>query len=371
MAAIGINAHLLSGRPGYRRAGIHNYISGVLAHLPAREHLHYTVFTRQRAEQAPPQAQRVSTMWPTEKRWLRIAWEQLVWPLSAWRAHLDLLHSMAFVTPALSPCPTVVTIYDLSFIHHPDRFPLLQRLYLTSQTRRSCHQARRVVTISDAGRNDVQRVFGVSRDRIDVVQPGVGAAFRPRPQAEVDAFRQRHGLPPRFVLHVGTLQPRKNIPLLIEAMAHPEMPQIPLLLVGGKGWFYDNIFARVEALGLQDRVHFPGYVPDAELPLWYNAAALFVFPSLHEGFGLPVIEAMACGTPVVAADTATIAEAAGDAALRFPPHDGQALLNQMLAVLDNEEQAATMRERGIAHARTFSWVRSGRKMADVYERALL
>ena len=372
MASVGINAHLLAGAGGYRRAGIHHYIAGILQHMPPVNEppLEYTVFTRHAPSWRRPDMHFVTSPWPTERRLVRILWEQLAWPLNAVRRELDLLHSMAFVTPLWQPCPAVVTVYDLSFLHYPEQYPPLQRLYLKTQTRRAAAHARRLIAISTSARDDIVRLFGVPAARIDVAPPGVDPAFQPYPEAEIAAFRRRHDLPERFILHVGTLQPRKNIPTLLEALARLRRPEVPLILVGGKGWMYDQIFTRIEALGLEEEVRFAGYVADETLPLWYNAASLFVFPSLYEGFGMPVVEAMACGTPVVAADSSSIPEAAGDAALLFAPNDLEQLVSQMLAVLDNESQAATMRERGLAQAKRFSWARSGQITALSYRQAL-
>ncbi|MCI0394452.1 MAG: glycosyltransferase family 4 protein [Chloroflexi bacterium] len=369
---MGINAHLLSGQAGYRRAGIHHYIAQLLNHLPSsKARLGYTIFTNDTAELRPgPATAVVPTTWPTERRLVRILWEQLAWPLAARQRHLDLLHSLAFVTPLASHCPTMVTVYDLSFIYYPENFPAWQRLYLTSQTRRSCRQARRVVTIAESGRQDVHRLFDIPRERIDVVRPGVDAAFSLRPAEEVIAFRQRQELPERFILHVGTLQPRKNIPALLEALARLKRPEIGLVLVGGKGWFFEEIFARVQALGLGEQVRFAGYVSDEELPLWYNAASLLVFPSLYEGFGMPVVQAMACGTPVIAAETSAVPEVTGEAALLFHPQDASALANHLASILDDPQLAATLRQRGLLQAQQFSWELSGQQMAAIYESVL-
>ena len=368
---VGINAHLLSGEAGYRRAGIHQYIAQVLRHLPWEEgEPTYVVFTQQdNLFEDKPGITAVSSRLSTQNRLLRIFWEQVVWPWQAWRRGLKLLHSMAFVTPLLAPCPTVITVYDLSFYHFPERFPALQRLYLSSQTRRSCQRARRIITISESSRHDVHRFLAVPLAQIDVVVPGVDPVYHPLPAAEVAAFRQKHGLD-RFVLHVGTLQPRKNIPVLIEAMSRLEDIEVKLVLVGGKGWLYDDIFRQVQALGLTDRVIFTGYVPDDDLPLWYNAAELLVFPSVYEGFGLPVVEAMACGTPVIAANSSSIPEAVGEAGLLFAPNDVETLLNQMTAVLTSIDLQHTPRQQGLEHAQTFSWERAGRETAVVYQRAL-
>ena len=385
---IGINAHLLSTEDSYRRAGIHQYIAQVLRHLPQDEGMEYTIFSQYQ----PPFMQRpdfapVASRWPTERRIIRILWEQIAWPWQARQRRLDLLHSMAFVTPLLSRRPAIVTIYDLSFIHFPDRFPRLQRQYLTAMSRRACHHARRIITISESGRQDVHRFFGVPLERIAVVYPGVDSVYKPLPAGDVAAFRREKGLPDRFLLHVGTLQPRKNIPVLLEAFARVVKSAdaerwgghstrsverdggLHLLLVGGKGWLFDEIFRRVEELGIQKRVHFTGYVPDSELPLWYNAAAAFVFPSVYEGFGMPVVEAMACGTPVIASNASSIPEAAGMAARLFVPQDVEGLAAAITAVIQSPPLQQKMRQQGRRQAASFSWERAGMETAVVYREA--
>ena len=370
-ARIGINAHLLSGEADYRRAGIHQYIAQVLRHLPQDVHQTHLVFTQQKSELSKhPNIELLPSTWPTERRLARILWEQTAWPWLAARQKLELLHAMAFVTPIFTRRPTVVTVFDLSFLKFPDRFPTLQRLYLSNQTARSCHKARRVITISESSSQDVQRYFNIPADHILVAPPGVDGMYRPLPVHEIANFRQKKGLPKRFILHVGTLQPRKNIPLLIEALNQLPQQDVELYLVGGKGWLYDEIFARVKQLNLQDRVHFTGYVPDEELPLWYNAATLFAFPSVYEGFGMPVVEAMACETAVIAANTSSIPEAGGKAALYFDPQSVESLVNRLTAVLDNPELCATMQAKGIQQARKFSWKRAGEITAEAYRQAL-
>lgn len=371
MATIGINAHLLAGQAGYRQAGIHHYIRQLLNHLPAEPDLRYLIFTGPggREHLRPDLPVRLSRL-PTERPPARIAWEQAVWPVEARRAGIDLLHSMAFVTPLLAPRPTLVTVYDLSFLSHPERYTRLRRLYLRTQTRRSCRAAARVVTISEAARADVVRYLGVPAARVDVVHPAVDEQFRPLEAARVEAFRRQHALARRVVLHVGTLQPRKNIPALIEAFGRLRPAETDLVLVGGKGWLYDQIFGRVQELGLQNHVRFTGYVADDQLPLWYNAADVLVFPSVYEGFGMPIAEAMACGTPVIASNASSIPEVAGDAALFFNPTDVAALTDCLEAVLQDPAQARELRMRGLRQAGQFSWTQSGAKMATIYRAAL-
>lgn len=370
---VGINAHLLSGEAGYRRAGIHQYIAQVLRHLPWEEgQPEYTVFTRHEAAWLNrPGMQVVTSRLPTENRLVRIFWEQVVWPWLVMWKRPNLLHSMAFVLPFLSQCPAVVTIYDLSFMHFPTSFPAAQRFYLTQQTHYACRKARRVITISESGRQDVHHFFQVPLANIQVVYPGVDAVFRPLPASELTSFRQAKALSTPFILHVGTLQPRKNLITLLEAFAQARLPHCQLVLVGGKGWLFEEIFARVRDLGLTDQVRFVGYVPDEELPYWYNAAEVLVFPSLYEGFGMPMVEAMACGTPVIAANTSSLPEAAGGAALLFAPHDRQTLAEHLTAVLQNPTLAATLATKGLQQAKQFSWAKAGQETADIYQNLLV
>ncbi len=369
MPTVAINAQLLSGQAGYRQAGIHTYIHQVLAHLPADDGLNYEIFTQRGAESLlPAHAEPRLSRLPTEKPVVRIAWEQAALPALARKA--DVLHSMAFVTPVFSNRPKIVTVFDLSPIHYPDRLPPFKRWYLQTQTRRSVRSADRVVAIAEDGKRDIHETFGVPLHKIDVVTPGVNAMFRPISEPKVAAFRQEQGLTRPFILHVGTLQPRKNIPALLDAFGTLADSDYDLVLVGGKGWLYDEIFAKVEALGIGNRVHFAGFVSAEALPYFYNAASLFVMPSVYEGFGIPVADAMACGTPVIVANASSLPEVAGSAGLLFEPYDSSALAERIASVLYNKAQAAIMRDAGFVQAEKFSWTQSGRKMADIYRQTV-
>jgi glycosyltransferase involved in cell wall biosynthesis len=369
---IGINAHLLSGKAGYRRAGIHQYIAQVLQNLPQdADQCEHIVFTRYQASFLKrTDMTAVSSSLPTERRLMRIIWEQLVWPWQARTHRLDLLHSTAFVAPLFSTKPLVVTVYDLSFLHFPESFPSRQRIYLTQMTRRACQRASQIITISESGRQDVHRFFDMPLSKINVIVPGVDPIYRPCESIRVASFKEEQGINGRFILHVGTLQPRKNIPVLIDAFAQLADPNLKLVLVGGKGWLFEDIFAQIKALNLEAQVRFTGYVPDDALPLWYSAADLFVFPSLYEGFGMPVVEAMACGTPVIAAHSASIPEAVGSAGQLFDPTNASELAERMANVLNDLALSGKMRQLGLEHARHFSWERAGRETAVVYKKAL-
>jgi glycosyltransferase involved in cell wall biosynthesis len=264
----------------------------------------------------------------------------------------------------------VVTVHDLSFLHYPENFQALKRSYLQYFTKMSVQRARRVIAISENTKRDLVHHYGISPTKVDMIHYGLDPIFRPLPAAQVAEFRAKKGLPEHFILFVGTLEPRKNIVRLIDAYASLAHDRPPLMLIGGKGWFYEEIFARVEALGLGSSVHFAGYVPAKELPLWYNAADLFVYPSLYEGFGLPPLEAMACGTPVVTSTVSSLPEVVGQAGLLVEPDDVEALTAAMAQALTDRAMQEDMRAAGLIQARTFSWEKAARLTVACYKRAL-
>ncbi|MBN1979729.1 MAG: glycosyltransferase family 4 protein [Anaerolineae bacterium] len=368
---IAINAHLLSGQAGYRSAGVHQYIYQLLCHLgQADDRLRYTILLGE--GEIPPDASltQLRSRLPTSRALGRIPWEQLVQPWVLHRIEADLVHEPVFIAPLLSACPTIITIHDLSFIRLPHLFQPAKRLYLTAMTRLSARRARRLIAVSAHTAAESVKLLGVPMERIDVIYHGVDPAFRPLPASEVEAFRRRQGLPERFVLCVGTLEPRKNHTRLVEAFARIYNGKTKLVLVGGKGWLYDELFARVKALELSDAVIFPGYAPNEELPLWYNAATAFVYPSLYEGFGMPVLEAQACGTPVLTSIAPPLPETAGDAALLADPYDIEALAASLDQMLGDGALRSELCERGLAHARRFTWARMARETVRAYRRAL-
>ncbi len=368
---IGLNAHLLSLAHTYRGAGINWYIHNLLLNLAlADQENQYTVFLGDR--RFPPNpglTLRVSWL-PTTHPLVRIGWEQLVQPFVVWQEKIDLLHSLAFVTPLISPCPSVITIYDLSFLTFPQGFKYLNCLYLTLLTRLSARKARRIITISESTKRDTVRLLGVSSEKVDIVYCGVDKAFHPLSKREVAPFRQKCGLPERMILFVGTIEPRKNVVRLVEAYSRLRDGQVKLVIGGARGWLYEEVFARVEELELTGDVLFPGYIPPDELPLWYNAAELFVYPSLYEGFGLPPLEAMACGTPVITSNVSSLPEVVGEAGLTVDPMDSKGLAEAMNQVLGDEALRQSMRERGLARAGHFSWAKAARETVEVYQHAL-
>ncbi|MBZ0277950.1 MAG: glycosyltransferase family 4 protein [Anaerolineae bacterium] len=372
MTHIGLNAHLLSGQAGYRSAGIHGYIYNTLLHLPqaAPDDWRFTVMVGAQVQAALNGLTVRRSRWNTESPYRRIIWEQVAQP---WQlGGFDLYHAMTFVSPLLLTRPSVVTVYDLSFIHYPALLSPARRLYLRLLTGLSCQRARRVIAISQSTARDLTDSLGIPPEKIDVALPGYNTtAYRPLPPEEITAFRQRMNLPERFWLFLGTLEPRKNLVTLLEAYAAlPRSERLPLILAGGKGWDYDPIFAAVERLSLSDSVRFPGFVPVEDLPLWYNSAEVFIYPSVFEGFGLPVLEALACGTPVIVSNASSLPEVAGESGLLIPPQDTAAwtqALQRATVDADWREQAGLA---GQAWASHFSWSAAAQSTIASYQQAL-
>lgn len=368
---VGVNAHLLSLAEGYRSAGINWYIYNLLKHLPeADEGIRYTVFLGEREYSGEAGLWLQFSRLPTHRPPVRILWEQAVQPCSLRSGKVDLLHSPAFVSPLIASCPSVITVHDLSFLLYPKGFRRWNRGYLRLFTRFSVTKARRVIAVSQSTRDDLLRFYGLSPEKVDVIHNGVDPRFRPLADDQVAAFRERRGLPERFVLFVGTLEPRKNVVRLIEAYAQLPPSRPPLMLVGGKGWLYDEVLSKVEELALTERVHFVGYVAAEELPWWYNAAEIFVYPSLYEGFGLPPLEAMACGTPVITSTASSLPEVVGQAGVLIDPADVESLAGALARVLGDTTLQAQMREAGVEQAACFSWPKTAHLTASSYRSAL-
>lgn len=304
---------------------------------------------------------------------VRIFWEQTVQPVQLLRENIDLLHSLAFVQPVLMPCAGIITIYDLSFILFPDRFHPLRRLYLRWGTEYSARKAQRIIAISASTKRDVVKYLGVAKRKVDVVPCGVDEDFQPLENQEVlDDFRKERRLPEQIILFVGTIEPRKNLTVLLRgyALLRKKVQLPPLVIAGPKGWHHQEVFSAAEELGLQEDVVFAGYIPQDELPLWYNVADLFVYPSLYEGFGLPPLEAMACGTPVIISNSSSLPEVVGGAGILVNPDSAEEMAEAMQRLLADNSLRAEMRQRGLKRARQFSWQKAAQDTVKVYEQAM-
>ena len=294
-------------------------------------------------------------------------------PLAAWRDRLDLLHA-TYTLPPLLPCRSVVTVHDVSYRLFPRAFSPRDRLLLSLAVPLSMRRADRVITVSEASRRDILRLYGLPPTKVVAIPNGVEDRFQPVDAASrLAAVRQRHGLPERFILALGNLQPRKNLRRLVAAYAllrHQYGIRHQLVLAGKPLWREGAIYRAIERHGLVGDVVTTGYVDDANLPALYSAADLFVYPSLYEGFGLPPLEAMACGTPVVAGATSSLPEVVGEAALLVEPTDVAALAAAIARLLRDDELHRHLGAAGRERAARFSWETAARQTAAVYDAVL-
>jgi glycosyltransferase involved in cell wall biosynthesis len=355
-------------------AGVYTY--ELIRALPDVEGDHdYLVFARSDAfdglARRHPNLRVVRVRAPTRPG--RLLWEQTALPLALRRARIDVLHSPHHTTPALAlGCRRVVTLHDVTFFLVPERYPPARRLYFRAVTRASARLADALITPSEAVKGDVVRILRVLPERVTAVPEAAAPAYAPvdAPEA-LDRVRRKYRLPERYVLSVGSLEPGKNRRRLIAACARLRERGVEhhLVISGQRAWRYEDELDVVRQLGLDDRVHVLGFVDGADMPALYSAADLLAFPSLYEGFGLPVLEAMACGTPVITSSVSALPEVAGDAALLVDPADVSALAESMERALTDGALRADLRARGLERARMFSWERAARETLAVYEKA--
>jgi glycosyltransferase involved in cell wall biosynthesis len=290
------------------------------------------------------------------------------------RRPVDVLH-VQYTAPPLCRVPVVVTIHDLAFERMPETFTRRGSFQLKLTVRRTAKKAARIATVSEYSRQDLLDIYKLSPEKVVVTYNGVESSFTPQPSVpnEAEAVRKRFGVSRDFLLAVGSLQPRKNLVRLIRAYARLRSeredfrPQ--LVIVGRKLWLASEIFDEVKRQRWADDVILTGYVADEDLPALYRAARAFVYPSLFEGFGLPPLEAMASGTPVVTSDVSSLPEITGDAALLIDPNDERALANALIEIMNNDRLRAELREKGIAQAKKFTWREAAEKTLRLYKEA--
>ncbi len=289
-----------------------------------------------------------------------IVWMQFVLPAQASKAKSDVLFCPTFLSPIFAPCGVVLTIFDMAFMRYPETCDLFFRTYLRVMLSLTKGRARKILTISEYSKKEIVKYLNVPEDRIEVIYPGKDERFTPGRSA----LGGKYGIPGKYFLYIGTIEPRKNIETIIDAFAKVKRESaLPhsLVIAGGKGWYYDSVFRNARVSGVEDSIIFPGYIPEEDLPSLYRNAEAFVFPSLYEGFGLPVLEAMACGCPVIASNTSSIPEAAGDAAILIDPLDTYSIAASMKKVASDPGLREQLVNKGLERSRRFSWDNAAKK----------
>jgi glycosyltransferase involved in cell wall biosynthesis len=363
----------------HRRAGLGRYAYELTSALLAADAVNQYVAFYHRPEDAhidPPldRIPHLTTSLDTKPwRLAALLGQYLRIPQDRMFPGIDLFHATDHLLPRLSRVKSVFTLHDLIFRLYPETHKPLNRWFLTLTMPRFLQAADAVITVSRHTATDAMRFYGLDEKKIHVIHEGVNPLFRPASTEAIARVRQKYALPDRFILSLGTIEPRKNLTALLDAYRtlRGAGSDVGLVFAGKKGWLYEGFFRRLRELGLEDKVVFTGFVDDADLPALYSAAELFVFPSLYEGFGLPVLEAMACGTAVISSNAASLPEVSGDAALLVDPTGVADLAGAIEEVLDNGVHREELEGKGPEQAAKFSWDKAAEQTLQVYRSLLV
>lgn len=310
---------------------------------------------------------------PNKPPAMRLIWEQTFFPRILRRSGVDLLHSPHYTMPLSCPVPSVITFHDMTFFIHPEMHTLSKRAFFPWIMHHSSRKADMIITDSESTRRDAMQLLAIPPEKIVTVHLGYQDIFRPiTDTAILDAVREKHHLPEHFILYVGAVEPRKNLPLLLnvfDILVQQGYSQ-HLVIVGGLGWLYQDVLTQIDKLRAKDRIHRMGHIPYADLPVFYNLADVFVYPSIYEGFGLPPLEGMACGTPVITSDISSMPEFVGDAGVLAPPNDEAALLEAIQTVLSDDALRGRLAKDGPKQAANFTWKHTAEKTMNIYEQVL-
>jgi len=289
-------------------------------------------------------------------------------PMDRFVGEADVFHATWHLLPRLRTPASVMTLYDLSFALFPETHLRILRWSSNVLVPRFLRACDRVIAISESTKRDAVRLYGIPEDKIVVTHLAAEDRFRPADPDRVAEVRGRFGLPARFILYVGTIEPRKNLDVLLGALRRlkGQGREVPLVVAGRLGWLYDGFLAKIRSLGLESLVLLPGFVPDDDLPALYTAAEAFVYPSVYEGFGIPVLEAMGCGTPVLCSDASSLPEVAGDAGILLPSGDPAVWADAIGRLMEDTALRSELRERGFRQSSRFRWEETARRTWEVY-----
>ncbi len=298
-------------------------------------------------------------------------WEQIYLPFVVRKKQIDIIHGPRCVLPLLCKIKSVVTIHDLAFLFFPEvmKFNLLN--YWSVFVKRSALKADHIISVSESTRKDIIRLFNIAEHKITITHEACNNRFkRIEDESALNRISQKYDLPERFILYIGTIEPRKNLNVLLEAMdiLKKKTLNIKLVIVGKKGWLYAGFYDTLQRLGLENNVIFTGYVPTEDLPGIYNLAEVFVYPPKYEGFGLPLLEAMSCGVPVIASNISSIPEVLGGAGILVRPDEPIEFARKIYELLTDKEVSAKLSSRGFERIKCFSWEKVAKETLKVYER---
>ncbi|MBI5586993.1 MAG: glycosyltransferase family 4 protein [Deltaproteobacteria bacterium] len=367
---IGINAlYLLPGKVGGSEIYVRNLVKWLSRVDSANE---YFIFVNRESagvfESLAPGAKIVECPIRAASRPLRILWEQIALPFQAGRRKLDILLSAGMTSPFFCTVPSIVVIYDLQHINQPENFNRWYLFFLKAVIYLSAKTSKGVITLSEKSKEDIVRLYNISPERVGVTYMASDSeAFFKRGAAEVASIRKKYGLPERFILYIASSLPHKNYRRLLSAFKSVKGTNsgIKLVLIGARDYGRDAIIGTIEELGLTEDVKFLGWLPFEDIPLIYSAAELFVFPSLHEGFGIPVVEAFACGVPVVCSGIEPLKEVAAGAACLVDPLSVEEMAEGIGKVLTERPLRERLVRDGLKRAAEFSWEKTARETLSI------
>jgi len=299
---------------------------------------------------------------------LRRTWEQTVLPWRLNQRRIDVFHGTAFIAPLVKTCAHVISVHDMTFRLEPKRHLFHSQVYLRAMMPTLIRNSDRIIAVSESAKKDILDFVPIDDQKISVIHHGVQERFAPVKEEErLARIRSKYRLPEDFILYLGVIEPRKNLEGLVEAYIGQNLAErINLVLAGGLGWDYSSLLVKITNCKVKEAIHMPGYIDEADLPALYSAARVFVYPSFYEGFGLPVLEAMACGTPVITSSVSSLPEVAGDAAILVDPNNVNALAATLQRVVTDRELREELSLRGLKRVKHFTWDETARKTLDVY-----
>lgn len=311
---------------------------------------------------------------PTNSQIMRVLWEHLYLPVAIKKLKIDVFHEPSFIAPVFKKCPTVITIYDLAFLYYPKCFTRRNVMYFKAMLAGSINRADAIIAISENTKKDIINHFKVHPDKIKVIYGGVDAFFRIVNNAEeTSRVKRKFNITKEYILNVSLISPRKNLISLLKSfkkLREDKNIDCQLVIAGGKGWRYKDIFKMVRLLELDNNIIFTDYVSNEELLHLYNNAMLFAYPSLYEGFGLPILEAMACGCPVVSSSTSSIPEVCADAAMLVNPESIDDLTEAIYIMITEDSIKQVYKKKGLERIKYFLWEGTAQKTLSVYKKVI-
>lgn len=365
----------IDARMGHSRVGIGVYVRGLLNNLSKidKENNYYIIINENKRESFVPEQDNFHKIY-TNVRYSdylrRDLWEQFYLPWKLYKNKVDIYHGPCHSLPIFAKIKMIITIHDMMSFKG-EYFKPISSNRVQNLIKISAKRAQKIITVSKKSKMDIIRILKIPEDKIKVIYNGVDSEYKQiNDKSRLDSIKEKYGINRKFIQYIGSLKANKNIPRLIEAYSRlPEsiLRKYALVITGGKGWKSDEIFSKVKQLNLENNIIFTGFVDDSELPLLLNAATLLVFPSLYEGFGIPPLEAMACGVPVIASNTSSIPEVVGSAALLFDPYIVEEIFTSLHRTLTDKQLRNELIQKGFERVKFFSWKNTARQTLEIYE----